>query len=88
MTYAPLRLFLHENGISITDLVRDLGFSSATVSKIRKNEYLSLSTIIAISKFYNLPIEKILFIGTDKEYINKFYLSTDSSITDIMESVT
>lgn len=87
MTYAPLRLFLSDKKISIKDMVNDLGFSTATVAKIRKNEYLSMSTLIAISKHYNLPVEGIVFFGTDKEYINKFYLTSDYDTSDIIDSV-
>lgn len=79
MTYAPLRMFLSSHNLKLSDLQRELNISSATLSKIRKNQYLSMTTLISIAEFYHLSVEEIVFFGSDKEYIEKFYLCYDVS---------
>lgn len=63
--YTPLLVFLIENKKKVTDLKNDLGFSSSTVAKINKGEYLSLQNIESICLHYDLPIEQVVRITKD-----------------------
>lgn len=77
ISYAPLRVYLSKQNIRITDLIDKLGFSSATTTKISKNQFISLSSIVKISNEFNLPVEKIIFLGSDLDYLRSITSDDD-----------
>ena len=45
-----------------TQLRKSVGFSSATLAKMSKNEYISLETVENICKYLNCKIEDVIEI--------------------------
>ena len=62
ITYKPLfKLFL-ERDMTKTQLREAVGFSSATLAKMSKGEYISLETIENICKYLGCNIEDVIKI--------------------------
>lgn len=62
ISYKPLFRLLLERDMTKTQLRQSVGFSSATLAKISKNEYVSLETLDNICQFLNCKIEDIIEI--------------------------
>lgn len=62
ISYKPLFRLLLERDLTKTQLREAVGFSSATLAKMSKNEYISLETIENICKYLNCRIEDIVEI--------------------------
>lgn len=60
ISYKPLFRLLLENNMTKTQLRESVGFSSATLAKMSKNEYVSMETIESICKFFNCKIEDVI----------------------------
>jgi len=59
-SYKPLFKTLIESNLSKTQLREKVGFSSATLAKISKDEYVSMETLDNICKFLNCDIEDVI----------------------------
>lgn len=59
ISYKPLRDYMYQNNILITDLV-DAGFNSRTTAKLSKDEMVSLRTIMDLCQHLSLPIEDVV----------------------------
>lgn len=79
VTYAPLRVHLRKKGYRITDLIRLCSFSSATVAKINKNDYISMASLCKIKDVFGLDIENIIYLGTDADYLRSITSSEDEN---------
>lgn len=62
--YSPLFRTLEDRDITISSL-RDHGIHPSIVSKINKNESLTLTQIDRICQILKVPIEKIVLITID-----------------------
>lgn len=62
ISYKPLFRLLLERDMTKTQLRQSVGFSSATLAKMSKNEYVSLETLDNICQFLNCKIEDIIEI--------------------------
>ena len=62
ITYKPLFRLLLERDMTKTQLREAVGFSSATLAKMSKCEYISLETIENICKYLNCKIEDVIEI--------------------------
>ena len=62
ISYKPLFRLLLERDMTKTQLREAVGFSSATLAKLSKGEYISLETIENICKYLNCKIEDIIEI--------------------------
>ena len=62
ISYKPLFRLLLERDMTKTQLRKSVGFSSATLAKMSKNEYVSLETLDNICQFLNCKIEDIIEI--------------------------
>lgn len=62
ISYKPLFRLLLERDMTKTQLREAVGFSSATLAKMSKNEYISLETVENICKYLNCKIEDIIEI--------------------------
>lgn len=62
ISYKPLFRLLFERDITKTQLRVAVGFSSATLAKMSKGEYISLETIENICKYLNCRIEEVIEI--------------------------
>lgn len=60
ISYKPLFKLLLERDITKTQLRIAVGFSSATLAKMSKGEYISLETIENICKHLNCKIEDVI----------------------------
>lgn len=60
ISYKPLFRLLLERGMTKTQLREEVGFSTATLAKISKNEYVSMSTLDSICKYFHCKIEDII----------------------------
>lgn len=58
--YKPLLILLVKNNMSKTDLRQAVGFSTATLAKISKNEYISMETLDNICSYFNCKIEDVI----------------------------
>ena len=62
ISYKPLFRLLLERDMTKTQLREAIGFSSATLAKMSKCEYISLETIENICKYLNCKIEDVIEI--------------------------
>lgn len=60
ISYKPLFRLLLERDMTKTQLREEVGFSTATLAKISKNEYVSMSTLDSICKYFHCKIEDII----------------------------
>ena len=62
ISYKPLFRLLLERDMTKTQLRTEVGFSSATLAKMSKSEYVSLETIENICKYLNCRVEDVIEI--------------------------
>ena len=62
ISYKPLFRLLLERDMTKTQLREAVGFSSATLAKMSKGEYISLETVESICKHLNCKIEDVIEI--------------------------
>lgn len=62
INYKPLFRLLLEKDMTKTQLRTAVGFSSTTLAKLSKGEYVSLETIENICKYLNCKIEDVIEI--------------------------
>ena len=62
ISYKPLFRLLLERDMTKTQLREAVGFSSATLAKMSKGEYISLETIENICKYLDCKIEDVVEI--------------------------
>ena len=62
INYKPLFRLLLDRDMTKTQLREAVGFSSATLAKMSKGEYISLETIENICKYLNCKIEDVIEI--------------------------
>ena len=62
ISYKPLFRLLLERDMTKTQLREAVGFSSATLAKLSKGEYISLETIESICKYLDCRIEDVIDI--------------------------
>lgn len=62
ISYKPLFRLLLERDLTKTQLREAVGFSTATLAKMSKGEYISLETVENICKYLNCKIEDIIEI--------------------------
>lgn len=63
ISYKPLFRLLLEKDMTKTQLRETVGFSTVTLAKISKNEYISLEIIEKICKHLNCKIEDVIEIN-------------------------
>lgn len=62
ISYKPLFKLLLEKDMTRTQLREEVGFSSSTLAKMSKGEYISLETIEKICNYLNCKIEDVIEI--------------------------
>lgn len=62
VSYTPLFKLLLEKKMTKTKLREEIGFSSTTLAKMAKNEYVSLEIIDKICKHLGCKIEEVIEI--------------------------
>ena len=62
ISYKPLFRLLLERDMTKTQLREAVGFSSATLAKMSKSEYISLETVENICKYLDCKIEDVIEI--------------------------
>ena len=62
ISYKPLFRLLLERDMTKTKLREAVGFSSATLAKMSRGEYISLETVENICKYLNCKIEDVIEI--------------------------
>ena len=81
ISYKPLFRLLLERDMTKTQLREAVGFSSATLAKMSKGEYISLETIENICKYLDCKIEDVveilwnIFITIYSKKVFLFYLN-------------
>lgn len=60
ISYKPLFILLLNKGITKTQLRETVGFSTATLAKMSKNEHISMSTLENICTYLNCRIEDVI----------------------------
>ena len=60
ISYKPLFRLLFEKNMTKTQLREAVGFSSTTLAKMSKNEYISMSTLDNICKYFHCKIEDVI----------------------------
>lgn len=60
ISYKPLFKLLLERDMTKTQLRESMGFSTSTLAKMSKNEYVSLEIIDNICIFLNCKIEEVI----------------------------
>lgn len=59
-SYKPLLKLLIEKDMTKTQLRKEIGMSMSTLAKISKNEYISMSTLDNICKYFHCKIEDVI----------------------------
>lgn len=67
ISYKPLFRLLLERDMKKTDLVEEKLFSSSTLAKLGKNEYVALDVIEKLCIRFNVPIQEIVEVELNKE---------------------
>lgn len=67
ISYQPLMKILKDRNISKTELRENVGFSTRTLAKLAKNEYISMETIEKICDFLKVPIYQVITIQNEKQ---------------------
>ena len=67
ISYDPLFKTLKEKGLRQVDLMRKCELSSATMSKFRKGESVTLNVIARICTYLQVPVEKVVQINYKKD---------------------
>ncbi|MBM7600478.1 DNA (cytosine-5)-methyltransferase 1 [Virgibacillus halotolerans] len=67
ISYKPLHHTLLNKDLKVTNVCKDLKLSSATRTKLNKNESVSLSTIEKLCSHLEVPIEDVVEIVKDSE---------------------
>lgn len=62
ISYKPLFRQLFEKNMTKTQLRAAVGFSTSTLAKMSKGEYVSLETVENICKYLNCKIEDVIEI--------------------------
>ncbi|MBB6214944.1 DNA-binding Xre family transcriptional regulator [Anaerosolibacter carboniphilus] len=62
ISYKGLKIQLVKNDRQLQDLENDLGIAWATISKINKNEYLTLKTLEKIATYLNCDIGDLVSV--------------------------
>lgn len=62
ISYKPLFRLLLDKDMTKTQLRQAIGFSTATLAKLSKNECVSLEVIVKICKYLNCRIEDVIEI--------------------------
>lgn len=60
ISYKPLFRLLLERDMTKTQLRESVGFSTVTLAKMSKNQYISLETVENICKYLNCKIEDVI----------------------------
>lgn len=60
VNYKPLRITLVEKELLISNVCRDLGISTRTRAKLGKDEIVSLSSIVKLCVYLDVPIEQVV----------------------------
>lgn len=62
ISYKPLRLTLVHKGMKFTDLETANGgpLNARTVSKLRKDQTMSIESIAKVCKYLDVPIEQVV----------------------------
>ena len=66
ISYKPLFKLLLEKDMTKTQLRESVGFSTSTLAKMTKGEYVSLETIDNICEYFNCRIEEVIEV-VDKQ---------------------
>ncbi|WP_208906352.1 helix-turn-helix domain-containing protein [Bacillus sp. B25(2016b)] len=71
ISYKPLLKLMIDKNTNKTVLRNELGFSSSTMAKLNKNEYVSLSVIDRLCAYFNCqPSDLIEYIPDDSSENN------------------
>lgn len=62
ISYKPLFKLLLEKDMTKTQLRESIGFSTATLAKMSKGEYISLETVDNICQFLECKVEEVIEI--------------------------
>lgn len=62
ISYQPLFILLLKRGITKSQLREVVGFSTATLAKMSKNEYISMATLESICLYLNCNVEDVIEI--------------------------
>jgi DNA-binding Xre family transcriptional regulator len=62
ISYKPLFRLLLERDMTKTQLRQSVGFGTATLAKMSKNEYVSMEVIVKICNYLNCRIEDVVEI--------------------------
>ena len=67
VSYSGLFEILKDRKLSLSQISKDLGISSATRAKFKKGEYVSLQTVESICKYLGVGISQILSIQMESK---------------------
>lgn len=67
ISFKPLQHTMIDKGVKKMELVRMVGMSNATLSKINKNQYIALEVIERICLALDCPIEAVVKIEKDPD---------------------
>ena len=68
INYKPLLSILERRNITYKQLQEDLKISSRTLAKLRKNEFLSIKTLITLCAYLDVKIEDVIKIDYSVAY--------------------
>lgn len=60
ISYKPLFILLLKKDMTKTQLRESVGFTTATLARMSKNEYIAMETIDKICAYFNCKIEDVI----------------------------
>lgn len=60
VSYKPLFMLLLKKDMTKTQLRQSVGFSTATLAKMSKNEYISMETLENICEYLDCKVENVI----------------------------
>jgi len=81
ISYKKLFHMMIEKGISNSQLQKQAGFSANIVTRLKRNEYISLESIESICKVMNCKVDDILEFVPDQNLVEGVWMDRENMDT-------
>lgn len=72
VSYQKLFSILPDKGVTPTEMMREAGFSANILTRLRREQYISLGNIEKICRVLNCGVDEILEFVPDKKKNNNY----------------
>ncbi|HOV26430.1 MAG TPA: helix-turn-helix transcriptional regulator [Pseudobacteroides sp.] len=78
ISYKKLFHVMIEKGISNSQLQKQAGFSANIITRLKRNEYVSLESIESICRVLNCKVDDILEFVPDQNLVERMWMDTQN----------